>query len=98
MPPADIPADEMLLDLDGKSTDELRSMLDELTAEEMEISYRRRVLHGKMDILRAEIVRRVKEQVDDGTHVLSGTDIDKLVDILSNEYRGMLDAGEGAGE
>ena len=94
----DIPGDERLLDLDAMSIEELRSMLEELTSEELEVSYHRRVLHGKMDILRAEIVRRVKEQVDDGTHVLSGTDIDKLVDILSNEYRGMLDAGEGAGE
>ena len=94
MSAAEVPADERLLDLDGKSIEDLRSLLDEFTAEEMEVSFRRRVLHGKIDILRAEIVRRMKEQVEAGGDVISGTDIDKLVDILSNEYRGLLDAGE----
>jgi hypothetical protein len=94
MSESDIPADERLLDLDGKSIEDLRAMLDEFSTEEMEVSYRRRVLHGKIDILRAEIVRRMKEQVEAGGDVISGTDIDKLVDILSNEYRGLLDAGE----
>ena len=96
MSAAEIPADERLLDLDGKSIEDLRSMLDEFSSEEMEVSYRRRVLHGKIDILRAEIVRRMKEQLDTGGHIISGGDIDKLVDILSNEYRGLLDAGEPA--
>ena len=90
----DIPADERLLDLDGTSIEDLRSLLEEFTTEELEVSYHRRVLHGKMDILRAEIVRRMKEEVEAGGDVLSGSDIDKLVDILSNEYRGLLDAGE----
>ena len=94
MSTSEIPADERLLDLDGKSIEDLRSMLDEFSTEELEVSYRRRVLHGKIDILRAEIVRRMKEQVEAGGDVISGSDIDKLVDILSNEYRGILDAGE----
>ena len=94
----EIPADERLLDLDGTSIENLRSMLNEFSTEEREVSYRRRVLHGKIDILRAEIVRRMKAQVEAGGDVISGSDIDKLVDILSNEYQGMLDAGEDAGE
>ena len=93
MSASEVHGDERLLDLDGKSIEDLRSMLDEFSTEELEVSYRRRVLHGKIDIIRAEIVRRMKEQVED---IISGTDIDKLVDILSNEYRGMLDAGESA--
>jgi hypothetical protein len=96
MSASEVPADERLLDLDGKSIEDLRSMLDEFSAEELEVSYRRRVLHGKIDIIRAEIVRRMKEQVEAGGDVISGSDIDKLVDILSNEYRGMMDAGESA--
>jgi hypothetical protein len=92
----EIPAEERLVDLDGKSIEDLRSMLNEFTTEELEVSYRRRVLHGKIDIIRAEIVRRMKEQVDAGGDVISGSDIDKLVDILSSEYRGLLDAGEDA--
>jgi hypothetical protein len=98
MAESDIPGDERLLDLDGKSIEDLRVMLDEYTAEELEVSYRRRVLHGKIDILRAEIVRRMKEHVDAGAEVISGSDIDKLVDILSNQYRPLLDAGESPDE
>ena len=52
--------DDALLDLEHKSNDELRGLLDELYAEEQRVSYRRRVLHGKIDILRAELVRRLK--------------------------------------
>ena len=96
MSASEVHGDERLLDLDGKSIEDLRSMLDEFSTEELEVSYRRRVLHGKIDIIRAEIVRRMKEQVEAGADVISGSDIDKLVDILSNEYRGMLDAGESA--
>ena len=40
--------------------EELRELLDELYAEEQRVSYRRRVLHGKIDILRSELVRRLK--------------------------------------
>ncbi len=88
------PVDERLIDLDGKSNEQLREVLDELSREEKEVSYRRRVLHGKIDILRAELVRRLKQQHDAGDDPITGNDIDRLVNILSNEYRGMLDAGE----
>ena len=89
-----VPAEERLLDLDGKTNDDLRQMLEELSSEEMEVSYRRRVLHGKIDILRAELVHRLKDQHESGSDVISGTDIDNLIKILSNEYRGLLSAGE----
>ncbi len=88
------PVEERLLDLDDKSNEDLRQMLDELSREEKEVSYRRRVLHGKIDILRAELVRRLKQQHEAGEDAITGNDIDKLVKILSNEYRGMLDAGD----
>ena len=35
------------------SNQELRDLIDELTAEEQEVSYRRRILHGRIDLLRA---------------------------------------------
>lgn len=80
-----------LLDLETKSNEELRELLDQLYEEEQKISYRRRVLHGKIDILRAELVRRLKEQRESGTgpDVISGGDVDRLVEILSNELRGV---------
>ena len=43
---------------------ELKKLIKELTDEEMEISYRRRILHGKIDILRAELVNRLRKKHD----------------------------------
>jgi hypothetical protein len=78
---------EALLDLEGKSNEELRALLAGLQAEEEEISYRRRVLHGRIDILRAELVRRLKGSHEVGTDVISGADIDKLIRILASDLR-----------
>jgi hypothetical protein len=83
------PSDDALLHLDKKSDSELRALLDQMYAEEQKVSYRRRVLHGKIDILRAELVRRLKGRHDAGDGVISGADVDRLVSILSNELRGV---------
>jgi hypothetical protein len=82
-------ADEALLDLESKSNDELRGLLDELYAEEQRVSYRRRVLHGKIDILRAELVRRMSGERESGEDVISGSDVSRLIEILSNDLRGV---------
>jgi hypothetical protein len=81
--------DDSLLNLSERSIDELRGLLDDLYAEEQRVSYRRRVLHGKIDILRAELVRRLKEDQDQGKGVVSGGDIDRLIEILANDLRGV---------
>lgn len=81
--------DDALLDLEHKSNDTLRALLDELYAEEQRVSYRRRVLHGKIDILRAELVRRLKAGREAGDDVISGRDVDRLIDILANDLRGV---------
>ena len=81
--------DEALLDLGSKTNEELRGLLDELYAEEQRVSYRRRVLHGKIDILRAELVRRLKSRSDAGDDVISGGDVERLIDILANDLRGV---------
>jgi len=81
--------DEALLDLGTKSNDELRELLDELYAEEQRVSYRRRVLHGKIDILRAELVRRLKDERERGEDVIGGKDVERLIDILANDLRGV---------
>lgn len=82
-------ADEALLNLENRSNEDLRSLLAELQDEEQRLSYRRRVLHGKIDILRAELVRRLKEQRVAGEDVISGNDIDRLIDILASDLRGV---------
>lgn len=81
--------DDSLLDLGSKSNEQLRELLDELYAEEQRTSYRRRVLHGKIDILRAELVRRLKDQREQGEDVISGSDVERLIDILANDLRGV---------
>ena len=48
------------------------------------MSKRRRLLHGELDIIRAEIVRRKRDQGRAGKSVFSDGDIDKLSAILSN--------------
>ena len=80
--------EDALLDLADKSDDEVRELLDTLYAEEQRVSYRRRVLHGKIDILRSELVRRLKAGREAGENVISGRDIDKLIDILATDLRG----------
>lgn len=80
--------DDALLDLGSKSNDELRGLLNGLHEEEQRVSYQRRVLHGKIDILRAELVRRLKTQREAGEDVISATDVDRLIDILANDLRG----------
>ncbi len=45
-------------DLTTTSEDELREWLKQLSEEEPEISCRRRVIQGRIDLIRAELVRR----------------------------------------
>ena len=47
-------------DLGALSDEELKELIDQLTTEEQEVSYQRRILHGKIDILRAELVNRLR--------------------------------------
>jgi hypothetical protein len=70
-------------DLGSLNDQELKDLIKELTAEEIEISYRRRILHGKIDILRAELVNRLRKKEEGGELVISGADVDQLTDILT---------------
>ena len=72
---------EPLPDLSKLSDSELKDLIDGLEREENEISYRRRMLHGKIDILRAELVSRLKHR---GEGEL-GVDLDRLADILARK-------------
>jgi hypothetical protein len=74
---------EALPDLATLSDDDLKKLIDELTQEEQEVSYRRRLLHGKIDILRAELVARL--QKTEGRSVLEAVDMDALTEILTGK-------------
>jgi hypothetical protein len=72
-------------DLGSLSDEELKDLIDKLTTEENEISYRRRVLHGKIDILRAELVNRLRQKRESGDSLISGDDVAQLTDILAGK-------------
>jgi hypothetical protein len=72
---------EPLPDLSTISDDALREMIRVLEVEEDEISFKRRVLHGRIDILRAELVARLREQVSAGEAKLA--DVERLSEILT---------------
>jgi hypothetical protein len=74
---------EPLPDLSEISDSDLKKLIDDLTGEEQEISYRRRLLHGKIDILRAELVARL--QRSEGKSVLQEVDVDGLAQILAGK-------------
>jgi hypothetical protein len=77
-------------DLGSLTDQELKDLIQQLTEEELEISYKRRILHGKIDILRAELVNRLRKKHEGGDDIITGADVDKLTDILA----GRVPAGE----
>jgi hypothetical protein len=77
-------------DLGALSDQELKALIHQLTEQEQEISYQRRLLHGKIDILRAELVNRLRKKHEAGEPVITGADVQQLTDILAG--KGIPDA------
>ena len=69
---------EPLPELGSLSDDDLKALIERLEVEENQVSYRRRLLQGRIDILRAERTARLK-----GTGGGSDVDVDRLTDILA---------------
>jgi hypothetical protein len=88
MGPEQTDSSETFIDYDAKSDEELKEILHSLLQEEREISYRRRMLHGKIDILRAQIVKRKKHKLEEGESLFSEEDIEKLSAILAGKVEG----------
>jgi hypothetical protein len=74
---------EPLPDLSTLSDADLRQLIRDLVEEERDVSYQRRLLHGKIDILRAELVVRL--QKTEGRSVLDEVDVDRLTAILTSK-------------
>jgi predicted HTH transcriptional regulator len=77
--------EETFPDLGALKDDELKELIQQMTEEEQEVSYRRRILHGKIDILRAELVNRLRKRHEEGESSLSGADVQQLTDILAGK-------------
>ena len=72
-----------LPDLANLSDEDLKKLIDDLTTREQEVSFERRILHGKIDILRAELVARL--QKTQGKSVLDQVDVESLTEILAGK-------------
>jgi anti-sigma-K factor RsiG len=68
-------------DLGSLSDDELKGLIERYQNEEREVSFRRRMLHGYIDMLRTELVARLRES--GGKSVLEDVDVERLTDILA---------------
>jgi hypothetical protein len=73
---------EALPDLNTLGDDDLDTLIEELERRESEVSYERRMLQGKIDILRAERVARKRSKPEDE---LAHVDVDRLSEILSRK-------------
>jgi hypothetical protein len=69
---------EPLPDLATLSDDDLKALIEKLELEENEVSFRRRMLQGRIDILRAERTARLKGKG------VTDVDVERLTDILSS--------------
>ncbi len=74
-----------IVDLLSRSDDELRALITELEIKEREISRQRRILHGQLDILRAELLLRLQRKHSDGEPIISADDVAGLSRILAGE-------------
>jgi hypothetical protein len=74
--------DNSFPDIGSMSDQELKDLIAQLADEEREVSYRRRILHGRIDILRAELVNRLRTKREEGDALITGDDVQKLTDIL----------------
>ncbi len=69
---------EPLPDLATLSDEDLKALIEKLELEENEVSFRRRMLQGRIDILRAERTARLKGKG------VTDVDVERLTDILSS--------------
>jgi hypothetical protein len=96
--PTEDASENVLANLSDKSDEELREILDHLYEEEQKLSYRRRILHGKIDIIRAELFQRLKQTRGESGGVLTAHDLERLTEILSREFTGQVSGTDVGGE
>ena len=75
--------DETFPDIGSMNDQELKELIEKLIAEEQEVSYRRRILHGQIDIFTAELVSRLRENRPEGGTLIKGDDVQRLSEILA---------------
>lgn len=76
---------EALPDLGSLTDEKLKELIDAYVKEENEVSYRRRILHGYIDILKSELLARKKEAYTGEGGALDNIDIEQLSRILAGK-------------
>jgi hypothetical protein len=75
---------ERLIKIQSYSDEELKALAGRLANDERELSMQRRLLHGEMDIVRAEMVRRLRDKSKGGEGgLVQNGDVAALTEILS---------------
>jgi len=75
---------DLLVNIQSYSDDELKALSASLQQAEHEISKERRLLHAKIDIIRAEMVRRLRDKHKAGESLFGSGEVDRLTAILSS--------------
>ncbi len=100
---------DRLLNIQSYNEAALKDLVKRLTEEERELSRKRRLLHAEIDIVRAELVRRLRDKHAAGENVVSEGDLSELSAILSGQgpqgeipdfrpHTGTADFGTSGGE
>jgi hypothetical protein len=71
-------------DLDTLDDPQLKALIERKRAEESDLSLHRRVLHGQIDLLQAELRARLAKRGGEGSGHLSEVDVEKLASILAH--------------
>jgi hypothetical protein len=79
-----LPTGHELDDANDLSDDDLRARIHTCTQSEREVSFKRRILHGHIDLLRAEITARLRERDGEASEHLAASDVEQLSEILSH--------------
>lgn len=77
--------------LGEKTDEELKEMLKSLYADERKLSYQRRLIHGRIDILKEELARRLKQKLERGERIAEDLDIEDLTRILAHPSPPLLE-------
>ena len=94
-----LPTGHELDDANDLSDDDLRERIHKCTQSEREVSFKRRILHGQIDLLRAEIVARLRDRDGEASEHLTASDVEQLSEIIDLELQlaavAALTDGEG---
>lgn len=76
---------ERLINIQSFSDDELKALAKSLAEQETAVSKQRRLLQGELDIVRAELVRRLRDSAGASKGLVADGDVTTLADILASK-------------